>query len=118
MKQRLPFFIKWLLPIIFVGYISCVSLFEHAHIINGVIIVHSHKASDESGGATHQHTSQRELQMFHFLSHFNVGDGAIETVEFQPLCNSLLTKIKYHWVDPSFVSIVDINLSLRAPPRI
>ena len=97
---------------------SCVSLFEHAHIINGVIIVHSHKANDESGGATHQHTSQRELQMFHFLSHFDIGDGAIESVELHAPCSVFTTKLQFHWVDPNFISTTDINLSLRAPPRV
>jgi len=33
---------KWILLILFIGYYSCISLFYHSHIIDGVIFSHSH----------------------------------------------------------------------------
>ena len=109
-------FFKWLLPIIFIGYFSCVSLFEHAHIVNGVIIVHSHRVPSDD--ATHQHSSTEELQLFHFLSHFDIQDGAIQSVTIEQTTPLLIGEIVCHWSNPILSSTPWSTASLRAPPTV
>ena len=45
------------LLILFMGYVSSVSLFQHGHIVNGQLIAHSHPYSDTSETGQHTHTS-------------------------------------------------------------
>lgn len=42
LKNKISVFFKFLLLILFVSYYSGITLFYHAHMVNGVIIVHSH----------------------------------------------------------------------------
>lgn len=117
MKQIVRKYIKWLLPVLFVGYFSCISLFEHAHIINGVIVVHSHATkSTSSGTPLHQHPDL-EFQLFHFLSHFNVADGAVGLLTLSFYSPELGNLIVYP-VCPDYVVSVKGKLSLRAPPLV
>jgi len=52
---------KWFLLLLFLGYYSCISLFYHSHIIDGVIISHSHpyRNSQEKKwpNSSHRHSS-------------------------------------------------------------
>lgn len=70
MKKEICNYMKWLFPLLFVGYFACISLFEHAHIVDGVIVVHSHATPGGNAAVPHQHRSQSEIFQFHFLSHF------------------------------------------------
>ena len=54
--------LSYLLLLIFVVHLGSTTLFSHAHVINGVIIVHSHINLGE-----HSHTIQN-LQTIHLLS--------------------------------------------------
>lgn len=76
MKEGIRKYMKWLLPILFIGYTFTVSLFEHTHIIDGVIIIHSHPFKSLPDAASHQHTVA-QLQLFHFLTHFSAPEGAV-----------------------------------------
>lgn len=86
MKEIFQKYLKWFFPILFIGYFCSVSLFEHAHIVDGVIVVHSHAAENSPFGLPHQHQSDAEIQKFHFLSHYNALDGSVRvlTVFFTP----------------------------------
>lgn len=48
-----------LLLTLFAGYWSCITLFPHAHDVNGHVIVHSHPFSGASNGAAQTHTPQQ-----------------------------------------------------------
>ena len=64
MKKHLIHILKLFLPLIFIAYLGGITLFTHSHVVNGVIIVHSHPFKGE-----HQHT-EVELETIFFLSSF------------------------------------------------
>ena len=45
------------LLILFIGYVSSITLFQHGHIVNGQLIAHSHPYCDASDTGRHIHTS-------------------------------------------------------------
>lgn len=114
MQEVLKKYLKWLLPMLFIGYCFVISLFEHAHVVDGVIVVHSHPFKTLPEGAAHQH-STTELQLFYFLTHFSADDGAIRllTLLFIPLwiCRLIVLLTSLGFI-PSFRD----GISLRAPP--
>ena len=55
---------KFFLPLLFLTYWGGVTLFTHSHVVNGVIIVHSHPFK-----AGHQHTESQAETIF-FLDHY------------------------------------------------
>lgn len=52
------------LPILFIVYIGSISFFTHAHIVNGVTIVHSHPFDSDTN---HEHTTAE----FQLIQHLN-----------------------------------------------
>ena len=44
-RQTMRKYLKWLLPVIFIAYYSCITLFIHVHIEHGTTIVHSHPST-------------------------------------------------------------------------
>ena len=64
MKQLLHKIARYFLPVLFISYIGCISLFTHSHVVNGVTIVHSHPYKP---GTEHEHTTA-EFQLIHMLS--------------------------------------------------
>lgn len=114
MKDKMRKYMKWILPVIFIGYFGIVSLFEHAHIVDGVIVVHSHPFETLPGGAAHNHQTG-QLQFFYFLSHFIAGDGCVAslTVGFLPF---FLFSYVVPLVSSGFISLPKGALQLRAPP--
>lgn len=50
---------KFFLPLLFLTYWGGISLFNHSHVVNGVIIVHSHPFK-----ANHQHTPDQVETIF------------------------------------------------------
>lgn len=69
MKKHLTTVLKLFLPLIFIVYLGGITLFTHSHVVNGVIIVHSHPFKGE-----HQHM-EVELETIFFLSAFAASDG-------------------------------------------
>ena len=57
-----------LLLTLFAGYWSCITLFPHAHDVNGHVIVHSHPFSGASNGAAQTHTPQQ----FQLIAHLSL----------------------------------------------
>lgn len=106
---------KWILPVIFIVYSFNISLFTHVHIENGVTIVHSHPYNDSSEGQGHKHASLSEIQLFHALSHYNIADGAIQTVEL-PSNFSVTYQIIEPLVTAAYSSLLKGVILLRAPP--
>ncbi|WP_131925321.1 hypothetical protein [Prevotella heparinolytica] len=56
--------IKWFLPLLFIVYWGGITLFTHSHVVNGVIIVHSHPFQGE-----HEHT-EVQLETILYLASF------------------------------------------------
>ncbi len=111
MKKTILTLFKWFLPVLFISYMSGITLFTHSHVVNGVTIVHSHPFKK---GTEHQHTTH-EVQLIHYLSHFQVIDGGALTLTFLyiPLFIVVLLTaclcIGYH-------SLPAKQIRLRAPP--
>lgn len=55
---------RFALPLLFILYWGGVTLFTHSHVVNGVIIVHSHPFK------AHHHHSQAEAETIFFLDHY------------------------------------------------
>lgn len=50
---------KYLLLILFLGFFGSITFFSHAHIVDGVTIVHSHPyKSDNKGNPLHSHSDK------------------------------------------------------------
>ena len=114
MKQRLRTFFTYFLPVLFVSYYSVITLFMHAHIENGVTIVHSHPFQRQSNGTTHHHSCS-EIQLFNALSHINVQDGAVHSLDIRFFAIPLDT-ITTGPVCSGYTSHLPGGSLLRAPP--
>lgn len=117
MRQVACTYLKWLLPVVFITYYSCVSLFIHVHIERGTTIVHSHPFGKQDGGASHRHASWTEVQLFHVLSTLSVEDGAVHELSLH-LCVQQIAEIIGQPVYPDYVQPDKGLLFLRAPPVI
>lgn len=111
MRQWYLPILKCLFPMLFICYMGSISWFGHAHIVNGVTIIHSHPSSDQSG---HQH-SANGFQLIHLLSYIIVTGAIIAAfliVNDPVVLRTCLTK-------PGFAGDHSLHrsaLSLRAPP--
>ena len=56
-----------LLLLLFAWHWSNITLFPHAHVIDGYVYVHSHPFSGSAHNPTHSHSSQ-QLQLISYLS--------------------------------------------------
>lgn len=73
MNRLLRSIAKYFLPVLFISYIGCISLFTHTHVVNGVTIVHSHPYNPK---AHHAHTAT-EFQLIHVLSHLTTAEPSV-----------------------------------------
>lgn len=119
MREKINQTIKYFLPILFTVYAGLVIAYTHVHIINGVIIVHSHVQADNQTdkGEDHPHTNS-ELVLYNQLSCILTHSFEIPFVQIE----EPLQTIK---IIPFFcsntVSIVSKFISsnlLRAPPTL
>lgn len=108
-------YMKWLLPILFIAYYTSIASFMHVHIEHGVTIVHSHPFSKASGGASHQHASLSEIQLFHLLTSISVEDGAVHSLLLDFYTQQLAQLVAVP-VCPDYLRPIQGQLSLRAPP--
>ncbi len=117
MKERLNQTIRYFLPILFAVYAGLVISFTHVHIINGVIIAHSHVqwGDKESDPQDNPHTDS-ELVLYNQLS-------AISTVSLEAPTIDLSDPEQSVTVIPFVCNTVVAHLSeaitsnlLRAPP--
>ncbi len=113
MGQTARKILKTGLPLLFVAYIGCISLFTHSHVVNGVTIVHSHPFNKDS---EHQHTSS-EFELLHGLSHIAIDDHVVFTIVLVATLY-LQYKIYCKELTGTCAKCVRGILSLRAPPVI
>ena len=109
---------KYFLPLLFLAYWGGVTLFTHSHVVNGVIIVHSHPFK-----TGHQHTESQAETIF-FLDHYVASSVPVLLVAVPCFC--LLVAV------PCFCALLgllvvartsclclrrpDDGIRLRAPP--
>lgn len=94
---------------VFVAYYAIVSAYAHVHVVNGVMVVHSHPFSDQ-----HSHTAGQTL-VLHFLTDFHsleASEPLIVDTPFQPVFLIDYTEHVPTCLLPEF----DSGISLRAPP--
>lgn len=114
-KKAFIHIIKWFLPLLFILFINGKALFTHAHVIDDIVVVHTHpfKKSEKS---THNHTT-KELIAIEFHTDGHSTDVVIENVEINsPL--SIVDEHKFTRKDNFFSSKENNNVLLRAPPFI
>ncbi|OUO12871.1 hypothetical protein B5F91_14615 [Bacteroides sp. An322] len=108
-KKHIRFF-RFLFLLVFVVHLGSVTLFSHTHVINGVIIVHSHINTGE-----HTHSKQ-SLETIFFLSNiFTSGDFPSP---FMPVLWLFLVRIILLPALSDIIVITRGTLSLRAPPAL
>lgn len=95
--------------LLFVSYLGGLTLFTHTHVVNGVIIVHSHP-----GKAGHIHTTG-QIETVFFLSHFLTSGEVVSSCPlslYLSLCFSLLIPSLPRQIHDGNSKII----RLRAPP--
>ena len=114
-RKLLEQYVKWLLPLLFIFFINGKTLYTHAHVIDDILVVHSHPF--KKGESTpHNHTSKELIAIdFHTNSHST--DAIIPHIEinspiFTFSCHDYIQK------DKVFLSAENNNVLLRAPPHI
>ncbi len=114
-RKFLEQYIKWLLPLLFIFFINGKTLYTHAHVIDDILVVHSHPF--KKGETTpHNHTS-KELIAIDFHTHSYSTDAIIPHIEINsPLF--IFIQHSYKQKDKTFLSAENSNVLLRAPPQI
>ena len=102
MKKHLIHILKLFLPLIFIAYLGGITLFTHSHVVNGVIIVHSHPFKGE-----HQHT---EVELAASGSLFTPSSTAVFWVLLCLLAVPAVERIK--------LIRTGCGIYLRAPPAV
>lgn len=94
---------------IFMVYYAIVAVYTHVHIVNGVMVVHSHPFSDE-----HNHTAQQTL-VLHYASEFISLEAGSPFVLEDPLISE--SYFPYNiYSEAHTVSFMMQGMYLRAPP--
>ena len=99
------------LLLLFSCYYSSISMFSHAHIVNGTSVQHSHLG----GGASHEH-SDSQYALIEILSNFQAESAPV----FQQAVAHLYlseSDICTEYLAPSHLSDVSSVHSLRGPPQ-
>ena len=110
MNRLLRHIAKYFLPVLFISYIGCISLFTHAHVVNGVTIVHSHPYKPE---CHHSHTTT-EFLLIHILSHLTTSTPSVGVV-FATVSVAFV-RLLYPCVREALPSVKLKAHGLRAPP--
>ena len=109
MKKYLIHILKLFLPLIFIAYLGGITLFTHSHVVNGVIIVHSHPFN-----GAHKHT-EVELETIFFLSSFAASDSLLTPFSASILL-VLLCLLATPIVEHIKLAKACCGIYLRAPP--
>ena len=100
---------KYFLPLLFLAYWGGVTLFTHSHVVNGVIIVHSHPFK-----TGHQHTESQAETIF-FLDHYVASSVPVLLVAVPCFC-ALLGLLVVARTSCLCLRRPDDGIRLRAPP--
>ena len=110
--KHLRVYISLVLLSLFTAYQVSITMFTHAHYVNGVLITHSHPYSTK---AEHTHT-QAEVQVINRLSDY-------QTFEASTVFYTITTDIAYGFIEAQCPSAkafdsLETAISLRAPPSL
>lgn len=107
---------RGLLLVLFISYYSNITFFSHAHIVNGVTIVHSHFC--ENFGRTqpsqHEHTTA-DIQLIAAISQLNAVAPPLQSSIENLLPQSFVNKASSLLVSP-YLADYEGDHQLRAPP--
>ena len=106
-KRHITFF-RFFFLLVFVVHLGSITQFNHTHVLNGVIIVHSHINTGE-----HTHSKQSFETIF-FLSNI-LASGDFQS-SFIPVLWIFLIRVLLVPVLSDIITISRGVLSLRAPP--
>lgn len=110
MKVIVQHIIKWFLPILFVSYISGITLFTHSHIVDASTIVHSHPFQKSE----HTHTAE-QLILLHQLFHTHLTSTVVPEFDLTKKSNhETILSSHYLGLHPQLPAIN--KRSSRAPP--
>ena len=107
--EKLRGIMKFFLPLLFLTYWGGVTLFTHSHVVNGVIIVHSHPFK-----AGHQHTESQAETIF-FLDHYVASSVPVLLVAVPCFC-ALLGLLVVARTSRLCLRRPEDGICLRAPP--
>lgn len=94
---------------IFLAYYAIISAYAHVHVVNGVMVVHSHPFSD-----LHSHTAGQTL-VLHFLTDFHSLEASEPYFVESPYQPVFLIDYAEH-VPTCVLPDFDSGISLRDPP--
>jgi hypothetical protein len=115
-KNKISVVFRFLLLLLFVGYYSSISLFYHAHLVNGVVIVHSHpfqKSLNNGPYQSHPHSTSAYI-LIHQLNQPQWEN----TPEMPPLPEPVVLLYEYRINNtyPFISAGAYSSTQLRAPP--
>lgn len=94
---------------VFVAYYAIISAYAHVHVVNGVMVVHSHPFSDQ-----HSHTAGQTL-VLHYLTDFHSLEASEPQFVNSPFRPVFLIDYAEH-VPTCLLPELDSGIGLRAPP--
>lgn len=110
-KRKHITFFRFFFPLIFLLYFGGITLFNHTHVVNGVIIVHSHPYNGE-----HNH-SDKSLETIFFLSIINTF-GDLPSHITPALWLTLISIMLIPALTDTCKKVMHGVISLRAPPSL
>ena len=108
-SNKINHIIRGLFPLLFLFYLGGIVLFTHTHVVNGVIVVHSHP-----GKAGHTH-SAGQIETIFFLSHFFTSGEVVPSYPL-PLYLSLCLTLLVPVLPRKRYCYYSKVIRLRAPP--
>ncbi len=109
--KKLRQMMKWFLPLLFITYLGGITLFTHSHVVNGVIIVHSHPFK-----GAHEHT-EVQLETVFYLTSF-LSSSLPELLAVAPALLVLLCVLRVPRTERIKCAKSRGGISLRAPPAL
>lgn len=117
LKNKISAFLRFLLITLFIGYYSSITLFYHTHLVNGVVIVHSHpfKSSNNNQNPvqSHSHSSASYVVIDHLMQANWEGSPEIPQVP-EPVFFQCENKVDF--TSTLVPSDICFYAQLRAPP--
>lgn len=105
---------KYFFLLLFLGFFGSVTLFDHAHVVGGITILHSHPfKSDKNGIPTHNHTTNGYI-IIHLLMNFTA--LAVFILIAINFILNLLGKISIKYYNWSLSQSYLVFNPLRGPP--
>lgn len=94
---------------VFMAYYAIISVYAHVHVVNGVMVVHSHPFKDK-----HSHPTGQTL-VLHYLTHFNSLEAG-PAVEIEAPDVKLIHASYSEYVVAHATPDYNSGIYLRAPP--